>query len=308
MSQTYTLGKVAPTPRGAYSSTAQYAPLDIITYSGSSYMVLQSVTGVTPPNATYYQLIAAKGDTGSNGQSPTISVGNVTTGGSTASVENVGTNVNAVFDFNFPEPDTSFFVTATYDSQYDTWEADASAQDVYDAVSNGLVVYAIIKDYFEGGDNIIPLGNVEFDGLFWWARFVKTEEDGAFFYLRLKDGKFGTVVYASTQNIIDDVTSITSPLEVTESNSVGTTYQLNKKFNDINFAFSSGKAINVTLYSSAANSYKITRVTGIASSGSYYYVYAVDTSSGTPTVIEWRSSETNAYPQRTISNSGTSII
>lgn len=104
MSQTYNLGKVAPTPRGAYSSTAQYAPLDIITYDGSSYMVLQSVTGVTPPNATYYQLIAEKGDTGSNGISSTISAGTVSMlpVGSNPSVTNVGTPNSAVFNFGIP--------------------------------------------------------------------------------------------------------------------------------------------------------------------------------------------------------------
>ena len=104
MSQTYNLGKVAITPRGAYSSTAQYTPLDIFSYNGSSYLVLQNCMGVTPPNATYYMVVASKGDTGSAGASPTIAAGAVTMtpAGTSASVTNVGTNVNASFNFTLP--------------------------------------------------------------------------------------------------------------------------------------------------------------------------------------------------------------
>ena len=104
MSQTYNLGKVAITPRGAYSSTAQYTPLDILSYNGSSYLVLQDCMGVTPPNATYYMVVASKGDTGSSGASPTIAAGTVTMtpAGTSASVTNVGTNVNASFNFTLP--------------------------------------------------------------------------------------------------------------------------------------------------------------------------------------------------------------
>lgn len=108
MSQTHNLGKVAPTPRGAYSSTAQYAPLDIITYNGSSYMVLQSVTGVTPPSSAYYQLIASKGETGADGVNPTVTAGTVTMlpAGSAPTVTNSGTTQTAIFDFGIPYPPT----------------------------------------------------------------------------------------------------------------------------------------------------------------------------------------------------------
>ena len=104
MSQTNNLGKVAITPRGAYSSTAQYTPLDILSYNGSSYLVLQNCMGVTPPNATYYMVVASKGDTGSSGASPTIAAGTVTMlpVGSSATVTNSGTSGNAIFDFGIP--------------------------------------------------------------------------------------------------------------------------------------------------------------------------------------------------------------
>lgn len=61
------LGKVSLTPRGEYNSNTTYAALDIISYQGSSYIVLKECTGVTPPNDTYYMLAASKGSSGSAG-------------------------------------------------------------------------------------------------------------------------------------------------------------------------------------------------------------------------------------------------
>ena len=127
MSQTYTLGKVSLTPRGSYSPDTTYEALDVVTYNGSGYIVLQSVTGVTPPNPTYYQVIASKGDTGDNGQSPTISVGTVSSG-SPASVTNVGTDVNAVFDFVLPTPQTTpMVITESNDALNKTYSEISSA-------------------------------------------------------------------------------------------------------------------------------------------------------------------------------------
>jgi hypothetical protein len=82
----------------------QYSPLDIISYQGSCYIVLQDAFGVEPPNDTYYMLLASKGDTGvagNDGAAATISVGSTTTG-ATASVTNSGTSSAAVLDFVIP--------------------------------------------------------------------------------------------------------------------------------------------------------------------------------------------------------------
>lgn len=104
MAKQYNLGKVALTPRGAYSSTTTYEKLDVITHNGSSYIVLQSCTGQTPPNAMYYQLIASKGNAGTNGSAANIAAGTVTMlpVGSSATVTNSGTSGNAIFDFGIP--------------------------------------------------------------------------------------------------------------------------------------------------------------------------------------------------------------
>ena len=104
MAQTYNLGKVAMTPKGAYNSSTTYAPLDIVTHNGSSYVVLQSVTGVTPPSSAYYQLIASKGDSGADGVNPTVTAGTATMlpVGSAPTVTNSGTTQTAIFNFGIP--------------------------------------------------------------------------------------------------------------------------------------------------------------------------------------------------------------
>lgn len=62
------LGKVAVTTGGAYSSTAAYEKLTIVTYEGGSYISKSAVqAGVPPTNATYWQVIAEKGAAGPQG-------------------------------------------------------------------------------------------------------------------------------------------------------------------------------------------------------------------------------------------------
>lgn len=64
---TQDLGKVAYLSKGAYNSATQYEKNDVVTYQGSSYVSLQATKGNTPTNATYWQLLASKGDTGEKG-------------------------------------------------------------------------------------------------------------------------------------------------------------------------------------------------------------------------------------------------
>lgn len=64
---TQDLGKVAYLSKGAYSSSTQYEKNDVVTYEGSSYVSLQSTQGNAPTNATYWQLLANKGETGAKG-------------------------------------------------------------------------------------------------------------------------------------------------------------------------------------------------------------------------------------------------
>jgi hypothetical protein len=52
---------------GAYDGAASYNINDVLTSDGSAYVVIAPTTGNAPPNATYYSLLASKGDTGAKG-------------------------------------------------------------------------------------------------------------------------------------------------------------------------------------------------------------------------------------------------
>ncbi len=59
---TYTIGKIALTPKGTYSSSTTYQPLDFVLYNGSSYVCKSANTRAkTPTNTTYWQLLAQAG-------------------------------------------------------------------------------------------------------------------------------------------------------------------------------------------------------------------------------------------------------
>lgn len=64
---TTVLGKVSLTPKGEYSPDTEYAALDVVSYQGSSYLVLKAATGQTPAPGEYYMELAQKGDKGDTG-------------------------------------------------------------------------------------------------------------------------------------------------------------------------------------------------------------------------------------------------
>ena len=69
--KTLDLGKVAIVPRGPYDAGTEYHPLDLVQYQGSSFLVKETVTGVTPSDGTQYMLVSQKGDTGPKGDQGT---------------------------------------------------------------------------------------------------------------------------------------------------------------------------------------------------------------------------------------------
>lgn len=109
--------------QGTWNSGTAYVFNDGVTFSGTSYIALQSGTNKQPDtNPTYWQLVAQKGDTGATGATgstgpagstgatgaagaaATIAAGSTTTGapGTSASVANSGNSSAAVFDFTIP--------------------------------------------------------------------------------------------------------------------------------------------------------------------------------------------------------------
>lgn len=102
------LGKVACTPKGAWSSGASYEVLDIVSNAGSSYIAKQSVPAGTALSDTDYWLkIASKGDTGQDGQdgtdgadgfSPVVTVTAITGGHQVDITDALGTQSFNVMD------------------------------------------------------------------------------------------------------------------------------------------------------------------------------------------------------------------
>ena len=87
---TQDLGKVAYLSKGTYNSATQYEKNDVVTYQGSSYVSLQATKGNVPTNATYWQLLAEKGDKGDTGNTGQTGA----TGNGISSVAKTGTSGN----------------------------------------------------------------------------------------------------------------------------------------------------------------------------------------------------------------------
>ena len=65
---TLNLGRVRPVFAGAWAGATPYTLLTVVEYNGASYIASQDVPADTPPpNATYWELISNKGDTGATG-------------------------------------------------------------------------------------------------------------------------------------------------------------------------------------------------------------------------------------------------
>ena len=117
---------------GAYDSGATYAANDVVTSAGSAYIVTAAPpVGTAPPNASYYALLASKGDKGDTGNTATIAVGTVTSVayGQPATVTNVGTSSAAVFDIEIPKGQDG---TGTGDMEAATYDPTGVAADAFD--------------------------------------------------------------------------------------------------------------------------------------------------------------------------------
>jgi hypothetical protein len=99
--------------KGAWDSSVAYVPNDGVEEDGSSYIAVSGGTDQLPSSSPdYWNLMAQSGYDGIDGDSPTITVGTVTTGapGTDVEITNTGTSVEAVFDFIIPRGDTGAVV------------------------------------------------------------------------------------------------------------------------------------------------------------------------------------------------------
>lgn len=70
LSPTFVTGGLVP--RGAYNGATAYVVGDSVSYNGSSYICILASTGNVPTNTTYWQVLANKGETGAQGDTPTF--------------------------------------------------------------------------------------------------------------------------------------------------------------------------------------------------------------------------------------------
>ena len=108
---TTALGRVQPNYRGEYASATIYNKLDYVSYQGSSYICkTDNVVGAVPTNATYWQLVANKGDQGVRGYTgsfgtPSAAASVLPTGSDpTVQINATGPDDAKIFSFNFGIP------------------------------------------------------------------------------------------------------------------------------------------------------------------------------------------------------------
>ena len=80
---------------GTWSAYVTYSVLDIVQYGGSSYIAILGSTNQVPPNATYWQVLAAQGPTGPTGPAGPSGGALVTVGTTTV---NSGTNTYILYN------------------------------------------------------------------------------------------------------------------------------------------------------------------------------------------------------------------
>jgi len=78
---TINLGAIKFNWRGSYSGVASYVVDDVVESGGNSYVCILASTGNTPPNATYWELMAQAGTNGTNGTNGTDLTTTLTTQG-----------------------------------------------------------------------------------------------------------------------------------------------------------------------------------------------------------------------------------
>lgn len=108
-------GPAGLTFQGAWLAGNSYPATSVVTFNGSAYIAIASSNGVHPVgdagSAAAWAVLAAKGDTGTNGQpgtTPTVTVFATHTGvaGTAAAVTNVGTPTDVRLDITIPRGDT----------------------------------------------------------------------------------------------------------------------------------------------------------------------------------------------------------
>lgn len=159
---------------GEWIADNEYREDDVVYYNGSSYICKSDIIGseTTPDVDTANWLLMCKqGIQGEKGEAATIKIGTVTTlpAGSEVTVENVGTNNNAIFNFGIPKGE----------------KGDTGGQEIIDLGNQQLNTnFKITKENFDkfNGDNppIIKIETVMFGNLLYRLLLSRSVVRGAY--------------------------------------------------------------------------------------------------------------------------------
>lgn len=108
------LGKVAYFNKGAYNSETTYEINDVVSYNGSSYVSLGNGNrGNLPTNATYWSVVASKGDKGDTGKPFVIEKTYQTIEAMVADYDNMNVNDYVMISGNIEEQENATLWTKT---------------------------------------------------------------------------------------------------------------------------------------------------------------------------------------------------
>jgi len=171
--------------KGAWSGIVQYYQDNIVSLSGSTYICILNNLNQTPPNATYWELLAEKGDPGDDGDIQGVTgstdnailradgVGGATAQGSQVTLSDGGVlavpkgTITASDPHTWSETWNSGGVTFVGTDIVITDTASASASRVFRVRVNGTVITAVSKTQLIGAAGSVVAGNapgITFEG------------------------------------------------------------------------------------------------------------------------------------------------
>lgn len=166
MAQTFTL-RIAPVPKGDFSTETSYSPLDIVHYNGASYICVAAHNGEWADGN--WQLLCEDGSQGAEGTAASITIGETTTGepGTNAQVTNSGSETAVVLNFTIPK-------------------GEQGAQGIQGPKGDTGEGFSIYKTYPSVNDMNEDAGNVE-EGKFVLIASDVEDEDNAKLYVKGSD-------------------------------------------------------------------------------------------------------------------------
>lgn len=247
-------GRVAPVLKGTYDASVTYRYLDILNYAGSSYFVKQTVTGIAPPDPTYYQLLASGAAGGAGGA----------TVGSSSTAAGVATKIVATLNTDYDKSIGSVvWVVFDYDNTADNVQLNIDGTGATSLFANGTWING-------GAIKSGVLYQVIYDGTNYCVAGMSAE-------LTSYDNSMSDIRSDRVQGAIDELDArATTEAESAFNRFYGmcdkvteifTNAQSNKQINESNY----DEAVNAVTIISTVNGNKQIATTVTPDEGNYYY-------------------------------------